>query len=196
MATWNAIITASSDDARQAGTTVTLTDTGILLNAGTQWAGLRFLSCPIAPGSGIVSALLTLDINTTTNDSPGGMGIYGEAYNFPNTFSTTGNDISNRNRTTNVVPWTGTDIGAGDKTAPDLAAVLNEIINGGYGFSAGNPVALILDPTSTTDLLFRAYDGSTTTCARLTVEYTPPTTAAAGPLVNAQRLKSKLRGFV
>lgn len=195
MATWNAIIAASADDARQAGVTVTLDDAIIVFSAGTQWAGLRFPDCPIAPGDDIDTAYLTFGVFSTAYDDPGGMGIYGEAYNYPIPFTTDDGNISARNRTTTVVAWNGTGIGAGDRSSPDVAAVLNEIINGGYGYTQGNPVAFILDPTGSTIFRFRAYDDSTTTCVRLTATYTPAA-GPAGPLINGPRLKSKLRGLV
>lgn len=195
MATWNAIIAASEDDARQAGLAMTLDDAIIIFNAGTQWGGLRFLNCPIAPGDSVDEVHLTFDVFSTSYDDPGGMGIYGQATDNPIPFTLDDGSISARNRTTNFVAWNGTNIGAGDQSSPDVAAVLNEIINGGYGYTQGNPVAFILDPTGSTIFRFRAYDGSTTTCVRLTATYTPAA-GTAGPLVNGPRLKSKLRGLV
>ena len=169
MATWNGICGASSDDAKQAGTTVTLTDAPIALTAGTHWAGLRFPSCPIANSETINSAVLTLELTAGSTD-PGNLVIYGENVDDSATFTTTNNDISGRTRTTASVTWTAGAQGAGDKNAPDLAAILAEITTRA-GYAAGNDVALIFDATASTSLRFTSYDTSTSLCARLTVDY-------------------------
>lgn len=197
MATWNAIVEPGYDDAKQAGSVMTLEDSPIILSAGSHWAGLRFQNCPIAPGDDIDTAHLTLDVYTAARDDPAGMAIYGENSFSAAAFTTDALNITARPRTTNFVAWTGNNIGAGDKNSPDLAVVLDEIINGGVsGYLQGNDIALFIDAVADTSFHFRSYEETTTNCARLTVNYTPAATAAAGPLVNGPRLKSKLRGLV
>ncbi len=175
MATWNGIVGASSDDAKQAGTTVTLTDSPIILTAGTHWAGLRFQSCPIPNSATINSSTLTLEL-ITGFASPDGMVIYGEDVDDAATFTTGTNDISGRTLTTASVTWTGATLGAGDRSPGDLSAIIAEITTRG-GWSAGNDLALIFDAISATSLRFTSYDGSTSTCARLVVDYTAAGTA-------------------
>lgn len=193
MATWNRSINFPSDDARQAAGTVTLTDAAILLSAGTAWAGLRFTNCPIPKGALIVAATLTLNI-TGGGGSPAGTIIWGEAVDSADTFVASSNNISARTRTTASVTWSSTSLSNGDQNAPDITAILSEITSRA-GWAIGNALALHLDAVSGTNLRFTAYDSSSALCARLAVTYTA-TAAAAGPLVNAPRLKSKLRGLV
>lgn len=198
MAIWNAIILDYQDDAKQAGTTMTLTDSPLTFTAGTQWWGFRFINCPIPVGSTINSTLLTLYVTSTTYDDPGGLIIYGQlSADVAGYFTINAADITNRLRTTDNVVWSGTNIGAGDRNPPDLSTVLDEIINEG-AYQLGYPIVFLFDAVGTTDFRVRSYDGFTDTCARLTVDYTPPAGAggAAGPLVNGPRLRSKLRGLV
>lgn len=169
MATWNGICGASADDAKQAGTVMTLTDTTIILSAGTHWAGLRFPSCTVPKGAPIISALLTLELPDANTD-PGALVFYGEAADDAAAFTTAASNISGRTMTAANVSWSSGLLGGGDKTSPDLSAILAEI-TGRPGYAAGNAIALILDSQSATSLRFRCYDSSTTTCARLTVDY-------------------------
>ena len=169
MATWNGICGASADDAKQAGTTVTLNNTQIILSAGTQWAGLRFPGCSIPKGAAITSAILTLEL-VADNTDPGALVFYGEAADNAAAFTTAASNISGRAMTTANVAWSSGALGNGDKNSPDLAAILTEI-TGRSGYAAGNAVALILDATGTTSLRFTSYDSSTSLCARLAVVY-------------------------
>lgn len=169
MATWNAIIGASSDDARQAAGVVTLTDANIGMSAGTNWAGLRWPSCPIPNGAAISAATLTLNLNSGKT-TPNGLIVWGEDEDNAATFAATSNNISGRTMTTASVTWTGGALGTGDKSPPDLSAIVAEITSRA-GWAAGNALALILDGVAGMDFEFPAYDGSTTLCARLVVVY-------------------------
>ena len=191
MAVWDAIIVASSDDARQAAGAVTLTDSPILLTAGTAWAGLRFTNCPIPNGSTISAATLT--VSFTTSGSPDGLIIWGEDVDDAATFTTAASSISSRTPTTANVAWTGTLLGTGDKVSPDISTVIAEITSR-VGYAAGNDLALLLDAVPTTDFRFTSYDGSTTACARLSVTY--GSAAAAMPKVARVRLSTKVGGLL
>lgn len=169
MTTWNGIVGASSDDAKQSGTTVTLTDAPIALTAGTHLAGLRFPNCPIPNGASISSAVLTLELTAGSTD-PGDLVIYGEDIDDAPTFTTGSNNISGRTLTTANVTWAAGALGGGDRNSPDLAAIVAEITTRA-GYAAGNDMALILDATASTTFRFTPYDTSTTLCARLAVVY-------------------------
>lgn len=185
MALWNGKPLASADDAKQDGTTMTLTDAQITLSSGVQWGGLRFPNCTIPQGSVIQSAVLTLNL-VAGNTSPDGLTIYGEAADNSAAFTTGASNISNRTRTSANVVWSGTSLGGGDKTAPDVAAVVSEIISR-PGWASGNALSLVLDSMASSSFRFTAYDSSTTLCARLDV------TTAEGAAVKMRHYLDMMR---
>lgn len=171
MAQWVGQVAASADDAKQAGTTMTLTDTVLTLTAGTQWWGFRFTGCTIPAKSVINSAILTIYV-PPTRDDPAGMVIYGCYGNDARVFETASNDISTRTMTTASVAWTGTNIGTNaTKNSPDLKTIIQEMVD--YGLGSGD-VVLLVDAVASTDINARAYDGYPADAAQLTIDYTPP----------------------
>ncbi len=170
MATYSASIAASTDDADQGGSTVDTTGTTLNANNSNQYIGLRFTSVTIPSGSTITAATLDLDIQSASYDDPDTT-IYGDDTDNASTFTTASNNISGRTATTASVTWTASNIGAGVKPTPDIATVIQEIIDRA-GWSSGNALALIIKGNGTTSFLrTRAYDG-TGSPAKLNVTYT------------------------
>lgn len=185
MTTWNGICGTSTDDARETAAANTVNDAAIVLSSGTHWLGARFPACPIAPADTITSATLTFEITTTVRDSPDGAVVYGyDGADCP-AFTTTLGQISGLARTTASTTWSGTNIGATDHNL-DVLSVFNEIITNG-AYTTGNAIGMMLDATGTTDLSIRAYDGSSSTCPRLTVVYTAAATTAVPVMMNQYR---------
>jgi hypothetical protein len=167
-----------TDDAQQAGTTVTLTGTTIggSLDAVTEWVGMRFQTVAIPAGATITNAYLSVVPSATGEDEPL-VTVYFEDADDAATFTTTASDISNRARTSGV-SWSSTDLGASGSTyhnSPDLSSILQTVINRG-GWASGNDLAVIVQggATATRDLTIEAYENAGANPPRLHVEYTLP----------------------
>lgn len=171
MVTLNLQVGASSDDAKQAAdTTMSLTIVFIRILGPAQWGGIRFTNVTIPQGATINTATITVDVEDTVNDDPN-ENIYGNDVDNAGTFTSTNSDISGRARTTAVVEWTATGVGAGTEVSPDISTVIQEIVNRA-GWVSGNAIALIFDHLGTTNFAFTSYDGSTTLAAKLDITYT------------------------
>lgn len=176
MATLNLIVGASSSDARQAGSTVTLGASDVVITGGTNRGGFRFAGVTVAQGSTVNSATLTLRVTNVNHDTPGGAIVRGQLSTDAAVFTTNNNDISDRPTTTANVTWSGTDLGIGDKNI-DVTAIAQEIFSQG-GWVSGNAMAFIVIGVTGTDLWIADYVASTSLCARLALDYTEPAAAA------------------
>lgn len=170
MATFNTSIAASSDDAQQVGSTVTLTDTLVGIYGTGYYHGLRFQNVTIPKGSTINSAYISLRVG---GDDDPKLDIYAEATDDATTFTTASNDISSRTKTTAKTNWSGTNLGGYQyQDSPDIAAVIQEITDRS-GWSSGNDLNIILVGLSSSNLNYKTYDGGVT-YPSITIDYTPP----------------------
>lgn len=191
MTTLNLIITTGTDDADETGGAVVSNSNALIrMLTGTYWAGLRFTGATIPNAATINTAVLTVYVDSTTYDDPGGLTIYGNAIDTSVTFGTTASEISGRARTTANAVWSGTALGVGDENSPDLAAVIQEIVNRA-GWVSGNALTLLLDGGASTAFRWNGYETSSATCARLAIDYTAG--AAATSLVPLKRTRTYLR---
>jgi len=172
LTTFNAFIAASSDDAQQVGSTVTLTDSTIGLYWSDYSLGLRFQNVTIPNSATINSAKLTVNVVNTSNDTPN-CTLYGEDTDDAATFTTASNNISGRTKTTASVSWTASDIGVGVKDSPDIKTIIQEIVDRA-GWTSGNDLNLILQGSTTSALTIHAYDGGAGSSyyPAITIEYT------------------------
>jgi hypothetical protein len=169
-------VNASSDDAMQTGTTVTLTDTliGNDLDATTEWVGMRWTNVAIPKSAKIISAVISVVPTSNTQDEPLVTVFFEDADNCA-TFSTGASNISNRSRTTGVT-WDNSNLGANGSTyfdTPSLVSDLQTVVNRA-GWASGNAICAIIQggATSTRDLTIEAYDlGPGTNPPRLVVTY-------------------------
>lgn len=174
MTTFSTSIAASSDDAAQVGSTVTLTGTSIGLYGTTYYSGLRFQNVTIPKGATITNAYITL-INSPDDDPK--LDIYAEATDDATTFTTASNNISGRTRTTAKTNWNVTNLGAWTtNNTPDIKSVIQEITDRS-GWSSGNDLNIIFVGLASCIYSFSAYDIGTNYPA-ITIEYT---TEGGGP---------------
>ncbi|MCR4339639.1 MAG: hypothetical protein NUW01_07105, partial [Gemmatimonadaceae bacterium] len=111
-----------------AGATVRLYASTI--STGRYVGGFRFTNVTIPTGATITEALLSVWAFSTTVDDPH-LDFYGETGDSPADFSTNA-DVFNRPLTSASVAWSTTGIGnAGYVAAPDLATIVQEIIDQG-----------------------------------------------------------------
>jgi hypothetical protein len=177
---------ASSDDAEES-------DAGVMelgsfdLDLGQKPVAARFTGLSIPPGSTIVNAYLQLEaeaadsITTTVT-------IYGEAIDDAPTFTAEDFNISSRAKTTAAVGWdvpewpTAGDAGP-DQKSPDIAAIIQEIVDR-PGWVSGNALVLILDDPVGVSGKRQAvtFERDRFGAPLLQVDFTP---ANQGPAVNA-----------
>lgn len=191
--TLNLTIGASADDAAQ------LTDDNVAINATvpvcdatTFHVGSRWTGVTIPNAATIDAATLTVVIPGTGDDEPLHQ-VRGEAADDAATFTTASNSVDARGRTTAVVQWNSTNLGAtagsawewgaaaGAPTAgANLNAIVQEIVDRA-GWASGNALVMIWEQhtgDAARDLRTRHYDNGTSDAAKLDIDYT-----AGGPVV-------------
>ena len=176
MTTWNGRVAASSDDASENSGVLGLRATTPALGGGTINLGFRFLNVTIPQGSTINSAALAVYVTDAAADDPN-CGVLLENADNAGTFTTGTNDITNRTKTGSVT-WNATSIGTGFKSSPDIASIVQTVINR-VGWASGNALAVILDGVAGTNMTVQSYDGSAANAATLSIDYTPPAQGAA-----------------
>ena len=137
-------------------------------------AGVRFANITISKKSTILSAKVTFQAYSAGAGETCKVRIKGEAADDPATFSTKAN-FDNRAKTTEYMDWTipvwTIDT---DYDSPDIKNIIQEIVDR-PGWVRGNHLILFFPNNGSTAYATRspkAYDTSTTLCARLTITYT------------------------
>lgn len=143
-----------------------------------QKVGLRF-ALEIPSGAIIESATIQFTTDETKSVDTT-LAVYGEAIANALTFSNANFDISNRTLTTVNVPWSPppwTIIGeAGpDQQTPDLATIVQEIVNL-EGWVQGNSIAIIISGTGTR--VAESFNGTAPPVLHVTFSIEPPANQA------------------
>jgi hypothetical protein len=139
-----------------------------------QTVGLRFPGVALPRGARITAAWVQFQVDEVSTEAAG-LTLAGEAADSAGAFAPTTRNLSTRLRTTVTVPWTPApwptlaERAAAQRT-PDLAAVLQEIVNRS-GWSTGNALALII--TGTGSRVAESYDGGAAKAPVLHIEWTP-----------------------
>jgi Divergent InlB B-repeat domain len=171
-------VAVGSDDAEQsAAGAVSVASIRLELtrDASEQTVGIRFTNLTIPPGSIITNAYVQFKVNTVTSEATS-LTVQGEAADNAATFATTVRNISNRPRTVasapwNPLPWTVKGAAGADQRTPNLATVIQEIVNR-PGWASGNAVAIIV--TGTGKRVAESYESVVTKAPILHVEYDVP----------------------
>ena len=154
--TLNIAIANKNDDAEQRGAAMDRTSNSLEMvmdGAVNQLVGLRFTGVAIPRGAIVTSANLQFT-NKTNNSSATQLVVAGAATDDAAGFSNSSNNISNRPRTTAMVAWapaawtTVNQAGPNQRT-PDLASVVQEIVNR-PGWISGNAMVFIISGTTGT----------------------------------------------
>ena len=127
------------------------------------------------PGALITSAWLQFWVDET-DDVTTDLMIQGQAADSPATFTNTSWDVSSRPRTTaqaawSVAPWDTVGEAGLDQRSPDLAAVIQEIVDRS-GWAAGNAMAFLITGAGTRTA--ESYNGNSSRAPLLHVEYSTP----------------------
>ncbi len=184
----NVRVAASSDDAEEAATgsvDILSSDLELVQDATTQTVGLRFANIALPPGATITNAHIQFQVDEVSS-AAASLTVQGVAADSPTTFTTAANNVSSRPRTTAAVSWIPAawpviDAAGVDQRTPNLAAVIQEIVNR-PGWASGNAMAVIVRGTG--KRVARAFNISSGAKAPiLHIEYnsTPDTAAPTVP---------------
>lgn len=168
-------VAASTDDAEERASgsmDLTSSDLELVYDGGNQTVGMRFTGVAITPGASIGDAYVQFQVDETSSESTS-LTVAGEATGDATTFSSSTGDISSRSRTSNSVAWapepwpTKGEAGLAQRT-PDLAAIVQEIVNGA-GWSSGNSLVIMI--TGTGERVAESYDGVSGAAPLLHIDY-------------------------
>ncbi|WP_394749912.1 IPT/TIG domain-containing protein [Spongiimicrobium salis] len=125
-------------------------DTSGTPDLGLQNIGLRFNGVAIPSGVTILSASVQFVADQTEGADPTEMTIYGENVGNAAMYTETIGDLSARPLTSasaiwNIPEWTGTEIGANQRTV-DISSIIQEIIDRG-DWASGNSINIMLFPS-------------------------------------------------
>ena len=183
-------VSASSDDAEESATSGIVnrgsSDLELVDEGSNQFVGIRFNGLSIPQGANITNAYIQFQVDEPFSGTTDLM-IEGHATNNAPTFTSANANISNRNRTNAVVgwtpvPWTTVGEAGTDQQTPDIATVIQEIINRPQWLS-GNSLAVILSGSGRRTA--ESFNGDPNGAALLHIDYTPGTGANQAPVVNA-----------
>jgi len=143
---------------------------------GQQYVGIRFPSVAIAQGAVISRAYIQFT-STKTELDPVDLIIGAEAADNAIKFSYRGFNISNRPNTVTTInwspaPWLSSNLSGAAQQTPNLASLLQEIINR-PGWASGNAMLLSIHASGEhqTARTARSYNGDSNQSPRLVIEY-------------------------
>ncbi|MBT8144227.1 MAG: LamG domain-containing protein, partial [Gammaproteobacteria bacterium] len=170
-------ITTGSDDAEERVSNGNVNNNSSDLELSTdgsnnQLVGMRFTSVTIPNGSTISSAYIQFQVDET-NSGATSVNIRGQAIDDAPTFTTGNSNISSRSRTSATVPWAlvpWTTVGeaGSDQQTPNIATVIQEIIDR-PGWASGNDLVIII--TGSGERTAESYNGDSSGAALLHIEY-------------------------
>jgi hypothetical protein len=170
-------VAAGDDDADELanGNVVTAGNPLVNVDGTGEWNAWRFQGITIPAGATVTVAYLTVQMTSASLDEPD-VTFYGLDTTTPAVFvaGSATFTVSSRARTTASVDWANANAGTGDVNTSDLSTIIQELVDSYAPYSSG---VLGLAMTSrandlTRDTSITSYDGSTSVCARLHIEYT------------------------
>ncbi|MCB0190947.1 MAG: hypothetical protein KDJ65_03285 [Anaerolineae bacterium] len=152
---------------------------------GNQTVGMRFNGLTIPQGAAIVNAFVQFQVDETPSNATL-LTIQGQAADNAPTFTTGANGISSRPKTAASIgwappPWPVVGAQGPDQRTPNIAPVIQEIINRS-GWTSGNSLVIIV--TGEGERVAESWNGDQLGAPLLHVEYEPPGSNQA-PVVNA-----------
>jgi len=168
-------VAANTDDAEEHATgavDVNSSDLELVLEATNQTVGMRFTGLTIPQGATIVNAWVQFQVDEVSTSATA-LTIEGEATDNAGSFGWSVGNISGRSRTAASVnwspaPWTSIGAAGPDQQTPNLAAVMQELVNRS-GWVSGNAVALLI--TGTGKRVAESHNGNSSAAPLLHVEY-------------------------
>jgi hypothetical protein len=183
MASYSSRVLASADDGYWAGGwSYNSSQVGIGKNflGGDVYSAFRFNSVNIPQGTTITSATLTI-VDGENNSKSISTRLYGIDEDDTADFSS---DPGSRSKTTAYTDYSQTNQTTDNTNVITVTSIVQEIVNRG-SWSSGNDMGFIsADQGSSNDniLRYHAYDGSTTKCALLTINWSGASPSASPSL--------------
>ena len=139
---------------------------------GNQYVGIRFRNMTIPQDATITNAYIQFTVDEKNSGSTS-LTIKGHDTNNAGGFTTTKYNISDRTTTSasvnwNPAPWTSVGAAGADQRTPNLATVVQEIVNRS-GWSSGNSIVMII--TGAGERTAESYNGSSSKAPKLVVTY-------------------------
>lgn len=193
MPTLSLIVGASADDARNLTPNSTFTATAATHHLGNfsgsiYYIGWRFTGVTIPQGATITSALLTMYVSNVNGGVLALVSFWGEATDNAATFAS-GATPQNRTHTTAQVNQTFTTVNWGTvgyqtngTEIPDLATIIQEIVNR-PGWASGNALAIVATDNGSTNPGYvgtATWDNASTKATKLDITYTTGSGATPG----------------
>jgi VCBS repeat-containing protein len=168
-------VEASSDDAEEeesGAMDLNSSDLELVLEASNQTVGMRFNGIDIPQGATVSKAYIQFQTDETNSEATS-LSLQGEATDNALTFVDTDGNITSRGRTTAAVswtpvPWTTRGEAGPNQQTPDIAAVIQEIVNR-PGWSSGNSLVIII--TGSGKRVAESYNGDQAGAPLLHLEY-------------------------
>jgi hypothetical protein len=140
----------SADDAEESSSgavDLTSSDLELVFDGSNQAVGMRFNGIGIPRGATISNAWVQFEVDERTSETTS-LVIQGEAADNAERFTNSQNNVSSRPRTSvsvswNPVAWTVTNQAGPDQRTPNLAAVIQQIVDR-PGWSSGNSLAILI----------------------------------------------------
>ena len=176
-------VSSGNDDAEEsvASGGINFTSSDLELNneggGNPQVIGMRFLGIAIPAGAVIESAQLVFTVDET-DIGPASVRVFAELTGDAPPIVGTAFNLSSRVRTANSVewndipPWTTAGEFGPDQTTPDIAAIIQEIINL-PSWSEGNAMLLLIKGNPDGERTAEAFDGASQSAAELIITFFP-----------------------
>ena len=170
-------VNAGSDDAEEAtGGNVELgsSDLEMVFDGSDQTVGMRFNGIGIPQGATITNAYIQFKVDETPSGQAD-LTITGQDVNDAATFSSQSNNITSRATTSasvswpSVPPWSTVGEAGPDQQTPNIASVIQEIVDRG-GWSSGNSLVLIV--TGSGERVAESFNGDPGGAPLVHIEYT------------------------
>jgi hypothetical protein len=171
-------VSASSDDAEERASgrvSLTSSDLELIFDKEDQTIGLRFNGITIPQGANIRSAYIEFQADES-HSAQTDLIFHGEDADNAQTFVNATNNITLRDTTgasvvwNNVPAWVKDQTGTADYRTPNLAAVIQEIVNRTL-WSKGNSLAIIITGTLGSKRVAESFNGVSAAAPRLYVEF-------------------------
>jgi hypothetical protein len=149
---------------------VTMGNKSGYIHSGMYFGGVTIPSSPTITTAYIIYVADLTDEEDFEND------IYGQDSGTPSVFTTSGDNISTRSRTTALVQCDASDAGSwtAEQTyySPEIKTIIQELVDT-YDYTSGASMVLMnIWQSGTGDRSAKAYDESTSLCPKLHIEYT------------------------
>ena len=168
---YSSLIAASSDDASEAATVVTLAGATLSFVAANT-IGVRFTSVTLPAGATVLSASLRFTGSGAKNPYSV-ITVRGEADSNASTFTAAASNITDRVATINSSTWIPAAWVTDGEDSVDVADIVSDVI-GVSGWAAGNAMAFILSSATGSDRDARSYDDTPSKSPFLDITFSSP----------------------